>query len=276
MFAADQYELIDFGDGTKIERFGDRFVARETPSVELFDLANAIDSFEVDASFDDRDGDLAWHGDLEQPWQIAHNNIRFSLRQTPSGQVGLFPEQADNWDWIGQHAEKISQKRALNLFAYTGGTSMALAAAGASVTHVDSASSVVKWASENARLSSLESIRWIVDDAVKFVRREIKRGTTYDILVADPPSFGRGHKKGTWKIERDLDELLELASQLCPNPLMGIISCHTPSFDARDLAYSIREHFGFAGDVEQLTLALRTSDQRILDSGQCARFVVES
>ena len=154
---------------------------------------------------------------------------------------------------------------------------MALAAAGAEVTHVDSASSVVTWASDNARLSSMSEkpIRWIVDDAMKFVRREIKRGKTYDILVADPPSFGRGIKGGIWKIEHDLDLLLQLASQLCPQPTMSIISCHTPSFDASDLAFSIKEQMAFAGEIEQHTLSLKTSDGRILPSGHCARFVVE-
>jgi len=206
MFDPQQYELIEFGEGTKVERFGGNVVARESPSVEMFDPKSPIDQFEVDASYDSRDGDdgdCAWHGNVEDGWCVVHGSNKFSLRQTPSGQVGLFPEQAANWDWIQSHAAKISGKKAINLFAYTGGSTLALAAAGAHVTHVDSASSVVTWARQNAAASGLADhpIRWMVEDAMKFVQREIKRGNTYEIFVADPPSFGRGKKKETWKIE---------------------------------------------------------------------------
>ena len=123
MFDADQYELIEFGDGTKIERFGSNVVARESPSVELFDPKVALEEFEVDASFDSREGpDCRWHGDIETDWHVSHGSKNFRLRQTPTGQIGLFPEQATNWKWIESHSEKISGKKAINLFAYTGGS----------------------------------------------------------------------------------------------------------------------------------------------------------
>jgi len=278
MFESSHYELIDFGHGTKIERFGETVIARETPSVERFTPQQNIEDVEVDASFDSRDGDCAWHGEVQQDWQVAHQELKFLLRQTPSGQVGVFPEQAENWDWIAQHRDLIAGKRAINLFAYTGGSTLALAAAGAEVTHVDSASSVVSWASDNARLSGLgdHPIRWIVEDAMKFMRREIKRGKTYDIVVADPPSFGRSRKAGSWKIERDLDPFFQLAGQLCPSPVMAIASCHSPTFDASDLSFSMEQGLSVSVEIEQRTLQLATKDNRQLPSGECARFVVKS
>ena len=280
MFDADQYELLDFGDGTKIERFGNMVIARESPSVEMFDPKVALNEYEVDASYDSRDAErCSWHGEVEDGWSISHDLSQFILKQTGTGQVGIFPEQSANWDWINSHADKIAGKKAINLFAYTGGSTMALAAAGAKVTHIDSASSVVTWARENAVAAGLgeHPIRWIVEDATKFVQREIKRGNTYDIFVADPPSFGRGTKKETWQIERDLEDLLELAAKLCPEPTMAILSCHTPTWDAGDLEFVLERHFADkATNVEAIALSLKTSDDRTLPSGDCARFVNEN
>ena len=276
MFDPQQYELIDFGEGTKIERFGGQLVARESPSVEMFDPNSPIEAFEVDASYDSRDEDCAWHGGVEGEWQIAHGSSKFSLRQTPTGQVGVFPEQAANWDWIAANADRIEGKKAINLFAYTGGSTLALASAGAHVTHVDSASSVVSWASENATASGLSDhpIRWIVEDAMKFVQREINRGNTYEIFVADPPSFGRGKKKETWKIDRDFEDLVELAKLLCPDPTMMILSCHTPTWDAGDLEFVLSRNFSNQSEnFESMPLVLKTADDRILPSGECARFL---
>ncbi|QEG21818.1 class I SAM-dependent methyltransferase [Mariniblastus fucicola] len=278
VFESEQYELIDFGDGTKVERFGDRIVARESPSVEMFEPKMPLGEVEVDASFDSRDGDCRWHGELDSEWATSHSQSQFSLRQTPTGQVGVFPEQAANWDWIAKHADVVSGKKAINLFAYTGGSTLALAAAGAHITHVDSASSVVTWARENAAKSGLADrpIRWIVEDAMKFVQREIKRGNSYDIFVADPPSFGRGKKNETWKIERDLEDLVELAKALCPDPKMVILSCHTPTWDASDLEFVLERQFASHSEkFEAFALSLNTNDGRTLPSGDCARFVVE-
>ena len=277
MFDPQQYELVDFGDGAKVERFGGNLIARESPSVEMFDPNSPIENFEVDASYDSRSADACvWYGDLETGWQIAHGSSKFNLRQTPTGQVGVFPEQAANWDWIASHADRIAGKKAINLFAYTGGSTLALASAGAHVTHVDSASSVVSWASENAAASGLSDhpIRWIVEDAMKFVQREIKRGNTYDVFVADPPSFGRGKKKETWKIDRDFEDLIELAKLLCPDPTMMILSCHTPTWDAGDLEFVLSRHFeNQSENFESMPLILKTIDGRELPSGDCARFV---
>jgi len=280
MFDSAQYELIEFGDGTKVERFGERLIARESPSVEMFEPHSPISEFEVDSSYDSREDDVCrWHGEVDGDWQIKHGTSHFNLRQTPTGQVGIFPEQAINWDWIQHHAGIVAGKKALNLFAYTGGSTFALAAAGANVTHIDSASSVVSWARENAASSGLSDhpIRWIVEDAMKFVQRELKRGNTYDIIVADPPSFGRGTKKETWKIERDFDDLVELAASLCPNPTMTILSCHTPSWDEGDLEFLLSRYFqNHETNIEAFPLTLKTADGRLLPSGNCARFAKEN
>lgn len=278
MFDPECYELVDFGDGIKVERFGGQLIARESPSVDQFELESSIDSFEVEASFDSRDFEAAkWHGQIEGDWIFERGPMRMLLRQTPSGQVGVFPEQAHNWDWIANHAGLLDGKRAINLFAYTGATTLALAACGVEVTHVDSASSVVSWARANAECSALQErpIRWIVEDALRFMRREIKRGKTYDIFVADPPSFGRGLKKETWKIERDIRELITLAAELCPNPTMAIVSCHTPSIDGYDLAELLQMRFELDPElIAQLPLTLPSLNGRTLPSGECARFVV--
>ncbi len=279
MFDRDQYELIDFGQGTKVERFGGKLIARESPSVDRFRSQNPIEGFEVDASFDRREtGKTGWHGTIESAWHVTHGPFQFSLRQTPTGQVGVFPEQSLNWDWIADQAEIVDGSRAINLFGYTGGSTLALAAAGAKVTHVDSASSVVAWARENAESSNLEErpIRWIVEDAMKFVRREIKRGNTYDVFVADPPSFGRGPKNETWKIERDIETLIECAAELCPEPKMMIVSYHTPSLRRATVSSLMSERFRGKGTVSNLGLTLKTADNRILPSGDCVRFLAEA
>lgn len=280
MFESNHYELLDFGDGVKLERFGDQTVARESPSVDFFSVSQPVENWEVDASYDQRDsGKATWHGASENPWSVRHRDSVFQLRHSPSGQVGLFPEQAPNWDWIANNKSVVAGKKAINLFAYTGGTTMALARAGASVTHVDSAPSVVSWARQNAAASGLSEhpIRWIVEDAIKFMQREIKRGNHYDIFVADPPSFGRGKNRQTWKLDRDLETLVHLASELCPDPTMAILSCHTPGHDAVLLKEMIEAYFGDTagelGNVEAIEMVLETGSGRKLPSGDCARFV---
>ena len=284
MFQRDQYELLDFGNGVKIERFGSRIISRQTPSVDRYALKRKEDRYKLDAKYVGRS---VSHSDARQPcwlggdsadWTLFHGGCHFELRQTPTGQVGIFPEQAANWDWIQEHAELLHNRKAINLFAYTGGSTMALANAGAKVVHVDSAASVVNWAKSNAGLSGLRDrpIRWIVDDAMKFLKREVKRASQYDILVADPPSFGRGKKNETWKIERDLDELVSTAAQLCPRPVMLILSCHTTSFNASGLVSLVRKYFPAipVRRIEGLPLHLETRGKRILPSGYCARYAV--
>jgi 23S rRNA (cytosine1962-C5)-methyltransferase len=215
MFARDQYELIDFGQGRKLERFG-QFVL-DRPSIVAGDFARELpDAWNnADARYHRTSGDLGeWRvfTHLPECWAIRHETFALEIKRTPFGHVGVFPEQAENWDWIADRiralaaAEQSRRPRVLNLFAYTGGSTLAAAAAGAEVVHVDAAANTVAWARRNAELSGLAEapIRWIVEDAKKFVDREIRRGNRYDMIVADPPAYGHGPKGRTWGLVRDL------------------------------------------------------------------------
>ena len=278
MFSADQYALIDFGGGEKLERFGDRTIRRETPSVDA-GSANK-NHWTCDAAFEKhyRTNAGQWEFDSSpnDDWSIEHDGKRFLLKQAPSGQVGVFPEQATNWDWIERQRESLVGLNAINLFAYTGGTTMALAKCGVSVTHVDAAKPAVAWARENAQASGLGDapVRWIVDDAVSFMKREVKRGRQYQIVVADPPSFGRGPGKDVWKIQRDMETLMDLAAQLTRVELkMLVISCHTPGIDADDLKrYAQRRLKVQPSPGETLELNLQSQSGANLHSGDCFRW----
>jgi 23S rRNA (cytosine1962-C5)-methyltransferase len=278
MFTPDQYQLLDFGQHQKLEQFGGAVVSRTTPSAPGRKQLPAA-WHEADSIYDDdQKQNQRWSGAAPNPWAIQFGNtrLRFELRQTPSGQVGVFPEQATNWDWIQNSHLDLDSCTALNLFAYTGGTTMALADRGVKVTHVDAASSVVKWARGNAELSGLRDhpIRWIAEDAVRFVQREIKRGNRYDILIADPPSFGRGPKGETWKLERDIDNLmLGLAELLSDRPTMLIFSSHTPGFEDQAWRRTVERHLALpAGHSESLSLFLDARSGQRLPSGHCFRW----
>ena len=278
MFTEDQYSLIDFGGGEKLERFGVRTVRRETPSVDVG--AADKNGWKYDAAFEKhyRSGAGQWEADssADEDWSIEHYGKRFLLKQAPSGQVGVFPEQAANWEWIERQRDRVNGLNAINLFAYTGGTTMALAQSGVSVTHVDAAKPAVGWARENAQASGLGDapIRWIVDDAVSFMKREVKRGRKYQIIVADPPSFGRGPGKDVWKIQRDMATLMDLAAQLAGDELkMLVVSCHTPGIDADDLKQYARVHRKIrSGSGETLELNLKSQLGATLHSGDCFRW----
>jgi 23S rRNA (cytosine1962-C5)-methyltransferase len=278
MFEEDQYALIDFGGGEKLERFGNRIVRRETPSVD--DRSANKQHWSCDAAFEKhyRTNVGGWKCDagLAEGWSIQHDGKCFLLKQSPSGQVGVFPEQAVNWDWIQRQRERIGGLNAINLFAYTGGTTMALAKCGVSVTHVDAAKPAVAWARENAEASRLGDapIRWIVDDAVSFMKREIKRRRQYQIIIADPPSFGRGGGKDVWKIQRDMPTLMDLAAQLSTEGLrMLVLSCHTPGIDAESLKRYARDHLKVqTGTGQPLELKLKSQSGTTLHSGDCFRW----
>ncbi|MFT7631948.1 MAG: 23S rRNA (cytosine1962-C5)-methyltransferase [Mariniblastus sp.] len=276
MFSPDQYELVDFGDGEKLERFmGDLLIRRPAPVTESM------------PRLDSPEWDIAVSYDREAGWNIPasaieslvqHRGICFKLAGTPTGQVGLFPEQVANWDWILDSKLDLTGLKAINLFGYTGGTTMALALRGAEVTHVDAAQPVVKWARENAQEAGLGEapIRWIAEDAIRFLEREIKRGNRYDIVVADPPSFGRGPKKEVWKIQRDLPRLIQLLDKLCGQQCkLAILSCHTADYSSADLGTMMRSQFRLKQHVGQLlNLALPCPPARTLPSGSCFRFEI--
>lgn len=233
---SDGYELLDSGFGRKLERFGDFVLARPCSQALWRPSLDESEWRRADASFDREEGNR-WHGrgNLPGRWTIETAGIRFRLGGTDFGHLGIFPEQRAQWQWIRRRTEAAAERRGaapsvLNLFAYSGGSTMAASQGGAEVCHLDASKGMVDWARENAALNGLSGrpVRWIVDDAVKFMRREIRRGRRYDAIVLDPPSFGRGASGETYKIERDIGETLSLARELLSDsPEFVLFSSHT-------------------------------------------------
>ena len=233
----DDYELLDSGDGRKLERFGRYVLARPCSQALWRPSLPSAEWSRADASFDREDGNR-WHGrgNIPKEWTIETAGVKFKLGGTDFGHLGIFPEQRAQWKWIRNTiAERLNAGGArptfLNLFAYSGGSTMAAALGGAEACHLDASKGMVEWARENARLNGLADspIRWIVDDAHKFMKREIRRGRRYDAIVLDPPTFGRGAGGEMYKIERDLKETLSLVRDLLSEkPLFVLFSSHTP------------------------------------------------
>lgn len=229
----DDYELIDSGDGRKLERFGKYVLQRPCSQAMWWPSLRAEEWSRADAAFDREDGNQ-WHGrsNLPKEWNIETAGIKFRLGGTDFGHLGIFPEQRTQWRWIRETIAGAGRKiSALNLFAYSGGSTLAAALGGAEVCHLDASKGMVEWARGNARLNGLADhpIRWIVDDATKFMKREIRRARKYDAIILDPPTFGRGAGGETYKIERDLKETLALVKELLSDkPLFVLFSSHTP------------------------------------------------
>ena len=240
MRKVDGYELLDSGGGRKLERFGRYVLARPCSQAMWRPSLPEAEWNRADASFDREDGNR-WHGraNLPKEWTIETEGMRLRLGGTDFGHLGVFPEQRAQWSWIRRTVSAAMRQPAsggrrpllLNLFAYSGGSTLAAALGGAEVCHLDASRGMVDWARENARLNGLEGhpIRWIVDDAHKFMRREVRRGRRYDAVVLDPPTFGRGAGGEMYKIERDLGETLGLVKELLSErPLFVLFSSHTP------------------------------------------------
>ena len=231
----DDYELLDSGDGRKLERFGRHVLARPCSQAMWRPSLPAAEWSRADASFDREDGNR-WHGrgNLPKEWTIETAGQKFKLGGTDFGHLGIFPEQREQWRWIRETVAAAARSRpvsVLNLFAYSGGSTVAAALGGAEVCHLDASRGMVDWARENAALNGLASapVRWIVDDAHKFMRRETRRSRRYDAIILDPPTFGRGANGETYKIERDLKDTLALvAGLLSERPLFVLFSSHTP------------------------------------------------
>lgn len=256
MWLADQwndYEVIDCSKGEKLERWGDYLLVRPDPQV-IWDTPKKEKGWRKMNGHYHRSskGGGEWEFfQLPKEWTIQYSlpinkKLTFHLKPFSFKHTGLFPEQAANWNWFSQLiADAVSkgrQVKVLNLFAYTGGATLAAAAAGASVTHVDASKGMVNWAKENAISSGLKDapIRWLVDDCVKFVEREIRRGNHYDAIIMDPPSYGRGPKGEIWKIEESVYPLIRLCSQiLTDNPLFFLINSYTTGLQPAVLSYMI-------------------------------------
>ena len=292
VFSPQQYQLVDFGKGRKLEQFGQFLLDRPCPAAESASQADDSRWLTADARFqrgssnegqwDIRSKSLR---DLEEDrWEIQHDTARFGLRMTPFGHIGVFPEQAPNWDWIVKqvsHAIRRSEPnepvRVLNLFAYTGGSTMAAAAAGAHVVHVDAAKNTVAWARSNAAAAKIDHlpIRWIVEDAARFVQREVKRGNQYDAVILDPPSYGHGPKGESWKLTEDLYDLLIGCKELTTaHRQFVLLTCHSPGFDeAAAEAMLAQTFFGHCGaGATAKSNYLTTRDGRRLHAGITARW----
>jgi len=272
------YELLDFGAGRKLERFGKYVVDRPCPAAADGACEQPLAWRGAAARYAaQRVADGKWLPKLKA-CHIAVGELKFQLAPLPSGQVGLFPEQYANWQWIAKQVQRAAKPmRVLNLFAYTGGSTLAAVSAGAAVTHVDAAKSMVVRARTNAELSGLAErpIRWIVEDALKFCGRELKRGNEYDAVILDPPSYGHGPQGEAWSIRRDLLPLLELCGKLTARRRAFVLcTCHTPGIGAAELsAYLSDGVFGNCGQPPRVgTLYLKTADGRKLPSGEFARW----
>lgn len=280
MWIADgwkDYEVIDTSNGEKLERWGKYLLVRPDPQV-LWDTEKQDIRWKKKNGHYHRSskGGGEWEFfDLPKQWKINYKDLVFNLQPFSFKHTGLFPEQAANWEWFGDIIRKEKQKnpdkeiKVLNLFAYTGGATLAAAKAGASVTHVDASKGMVTWAKENAALTGLEQapIRYIVDDCVKFVEREIRRGNLYDAVIMDPPSYGRGPKGEIWKIEESIHAFIKLCSGvLTKDPLFFLINSYTTGLQPAVLAYLLGIEIGnkFEGTITADEIGLKVSSNNLV------------
>lgn len=246
MWIADgwkDYELLDCGGGEKLERWGKQLLVRPDPQA-IWESKRENPGWKRAQGryFRSEQGGGHWEKDrLPEQWSVRYRDLTFRVKPMNFKHTGLFPEQAVNWDFAREQIKSAGRSvSVLNLFAYTGGATVACAAAGASVCHVDAAKGMVAWAKENARASGLEDapVRWIVDDCAKFVERELRRGRTYDAIIMDPPSYGRGPGGEVWKLENDLFPFLKLAVRvLSDKPLFVILNSYTTGLAPSVLGY---------------------------------------
>ena len=247
MLLADRwkdYELIDASRGEKLERWGNVYLLRPDPQI-VWDNGDLLEKYHSDiyaVYYRSNKGGGHWDNLKNTPssWKIKYDDLTFNIKQMGFKHTGLFPEQAVNWDFMREKIKKSGRKiKVLNLFAYTGGATVACLSAGASVTHVDSSRGMVDWCKENVKSSGLENaeIRYIVDDVVKFVQREIRRGNHYDAIIMDPPSYGRGANGEVWDIEKNLNYLVKICSDvLSDEPLFFLINSYTTGLSSMVLS----------------------------------------
>lgn len=272
------YALLDSGNGAKRERFGE--VILERPETQAL-WQPTERTWQSDAQFTLSQGKGAWHArkDMPESWDMhAPGGFTLRLRLTNFKHIGVFPEQAQNWAWLAERSRGLSAPKVLNLFGYTGAATLAAAHGGAHVTHVDASKQSLDWAHENAQLSGIpeSSIRWICEDALSFVRREGRRGSTYDGIVLDPPAFGRGAKGQVWKIEEDLPKLLEaLKPLLAETPgAFFLINGYAAGYGSDAFAQAVESVFGEQAQGESGELHIAEADtQRVVPAGIYARFV---
>ena len=283
MFIADKwqtFEVLDTGNGEKLERWGKFVLCRPDPQViwpaqdpSMWDAAQAHYYRSERGG-----GEWRFREQLPERWQIAYGDLKFHVRPTGFKHTGLFPEQAANWDWMRNLIKKRDGNvKVLNLFAYTGGATMACAAQGAHVTHVDAAKGMVQWAKENRELSKIPetNCRFIVEDALAFVRRELRRGNRYDGILMDPPSYGRGPGGEVWKLENELYTLVSTCAEaLSDNPLFFLVNSYTTGFQPAVLqniiGRTVQSRFGGKVDAQEVVLPVRAGG--VLPCGASGRW----
>ena len=276
------YELLDCSEGERLERWGKVILIRPDPQIIWSTPKDHPMWKHADARYvrsSQGGGHWEYRRELPEFWKINYKDLTFKISPTGFKHTGLFPEQAVNWDMMREKIKAAKAEgrevRVLNLFAYTGGATVAAASAGASVCHVDAAKGMVHWARENAELSSLNEkpIRWIVDDCKKFVEREIRRGSKYDAVILDPPSYGRGPGGEVWKLEEHVYELVSLVSEvLTDDPLFVLLNSYTTGLSASTMAYvlgSAMKKFGGKVEAEEIGLPV-TQSGMALPSGSSA------
>lgn len=283
MWIADgwkDYEVLDTSKGEKLERWGTYLLVRPDPQV-IWDTPRVHPGWQKKNGHYHRSkkGGGEWEFfRLPEQWDIRYGDLTFHLKPFSFKHTGLFPEQAANWDWFSEKIRRAGRSvKVLNLFAYTGGATLAAAKAGAAVTHVDASKGMVGWAKENARSSGLAEapIRWIVDDCVKFVEREIRRGSRYDAIIMDPPSYGRGPKGEIWKIEDAVYPLICLCAKLLSSdPLFFLVNSYTTGLAPAVLTYMLSTALKpFAGSADSQEVGLPvTSSGLILPCGASGRW----
>jgi len=278
----NDYELIDCSNGEKLERWGKVFLLRPDPQI-IWDNGNLIEKYNNINAYYHRSnkGGGYWENLKKTPesWVISYKDLKFNIKQMGFKHTGLFPEQAVNWDFMINKIKNSKREiKVLNLFAYTGGATVACLKAGAHVTHVDSSRGMVDWAKENVKINGLDgtSIRYIVDDVVKFVKREIRRGNKYDAIIMDPPSYGRGANNEVWDIEKDLFNLVNLCTEiLSNNPLFFIINSYTTGLSkevfTNILKLTVNKKYEGKVYSEEIGIPIKNSDLS-LPCGICSRF----
>lgn len=262
------FQVVSTSDGEKIEKWGDVVLMRPDPQV----IWHAEEpKLKLHAKYERSDaGGGHWHNYLTYPnqWTVQWKDLKFVVKPMGFKHTGVFPEQAVNWERMQQLIKKSKREiKVLNLFAYTGAASVACAAAGAKVTHVDASKGMVERAKENAKLNNISSIRFIIDDCKKFVEREIRRGSTYDAIIMDPPSYGRGPSGELWKIEESLFDFVKLTEKLLSeNPLFVLINSYTTGLQAGVIKNILSLIFGDEG-VEADEIGLQTNQGIVLPCG---------
>jgi 23S rRNA (cytosine1962-C5)-methyltransferase len=281
------YALLDSGREEKLERFGDVLLARPDPQALWEKRLPEGEWTKAQGRFERKGREGVWHADkLPQEWQIEFGGLQLLIKPTSFKHTGLFPEQLSNWQWASKLISGAGREvSVLNLFGYTGGATLAAAKAGAKVTHVDASKIAVAWARQNAELSGLGDapIRWITEDVLTFVKREIKRGTKYDAIIMDPPAFGHGPAGELWKIEEDFLELMKRVPELLSdNPLFVLVNGYAAGYSPLAFAYNLEavaQKHGGVIEYGDLQIAEQGSDpdapvgaNRVLPCGIFARW----